>query len=302
MISYGAGDNLAERQKQSNRSRLLIRTTEAALACSIAIGAIMPLQLKGSQIQEPKDTSSPLSLRVASEDNYAWSGYITKYGTGKDNPEPLLKGISATWTVPSQKLTYCSNTGTPVEPTKGTARFSQWIGIGGEDGGKSLIQIGTVIDYTSKPENYYAFYELVPDKISERRITKLHIRPSDTVSAEVVLKDPKKNVWTLCIDDITSNEHFKKNTKFSPDRTTADWMAESGNFMDSDWMTLKPGFAFHNAKALIGERYEDLRLLNPIKIRTIPWRKDKPILAFPSDISQDSSFSINYLENCTDLK
>ena len=79
-----------------------------------------------------------------------WSGYgINGGGT--------YTAVQGSWTVPA--VSYQSYSGSPdVEAS------STWIGVGGQDGDETLIQIGTMQAAAPNGETeYFAWYEVLPD-------------------------------------------------------------------------------------------------------------------------------------------
>jgi hypothetical protein len=81
--------------------------------------------------------------------SHNWSGY----GLGQGGPYTAVQG---SWAVPA--VSYQNYPGSP-----GVEVSSTWIGIGGQDGDESLIQIGTQqMAAPSGDTAYFAWYEVLP--------------------------------------------------------------------------------------------------------------------------------------------
>ena len=139
-----------------------------------------------------------------------WSGYVVSSDLG--NPQPLVTQVNASWTVPNA---YATSTDT---------YSSAWIGIGGFQPDKSLIQTGTEHDYVNGGEFYSAWYEILPDQAI--RIEEMRISPGDLISASIELANPQTNEWKIEIKDITTNQEFSIDLIYNSSKITAEWIVE----------------------------------------------------------------------------
>ena len=103
-------------RKINNKALTLIIIWVVLLALSLILLEILALNLENNQSL----TSS------------IWSGYVVSSNLG--NPQPLVTQINASWIVPNAYATSIDT------------YSSAWIGIGGFQPDKSLIQTGTEHD------------------------------------------------------------------------------------------------------------------------------------------------------------
>lgn len=139
-----------------------------------------------------------------------WSGYVVSSDLG--NPQPVVTGITASWIVPK------------VFSSSIDTYSSAWIGIGGFQPDKSLIQTGTEHDYVNGREFYSAWYEILPDQAI--RIEDMSISPGDLITTTIELINPQNNEWKIEIKDITKNQEFSINLIYNSSRLTAEWIVE----------------------------------------------------------------------------
>ena len=101
-----------------------------------------------------------------------WSGYgINGGGT--------YTTVQGSWTVPA--VSYQSYSGSPdVEAS------STWIGVGGQDGDETLIQIGTMQAAAPNGDTeYFAWYEVLPDTEVPISRKQYPVKPGDTITATI---------------------------------------------------------------------------------------------------------------------
>ena len=101
-----------------------------------------------------------------------WSGYgINGGGT--------YTAVQGSWTVPA--VSYQSYSGSPdVEAS------STWIGIGGQDGDETLIQVGTMQAAAPNGDaEYFAWYEILPATEVPISRKQYPIKPGDTITATI---------------------------------------------------------------------------------------------------------------------
>ncbi len=101
-----------------------------------------------------------------------WSGYgINGGGT--------YTTVQGSWTVPA--VSYQAYSGSPdIEAS------STWIGVGGQDGDETLIQIGTMQAAAPNGDaEYFAWYEVLPDTEVPISRKQYPVKPGDTITATI---------------------------------------------------------------------------------------------------------------------
>ncbi len=101
-----------------------------------------------------------------------WSGYGINGGD-------TYTTVQGSWTVPA--VSYQSYSGSPdVEAS------STWIGVGGQDGDETLIQIGTMQAAAPNGETeYFAWYEVLPETEVPISRKQYPVKPGDTITATI---------------------------------------------------------------------------------------------------------------------
>ena len=150
--------------------------------------------------------------QAQSQTNPTWAGYIV--ATDFSFPKADFTGVNGSWIVPSVNLN-----------TLGSS--SAWVGIGGKFD-KTLIQVGTghecVPGNFGNKAQYYAWYELIPDKAII--INSLVISAGDKITANIKLVSSSKNTWNINIRDDTTGKAFNINVNYDASRLTAEWVLE----------------------------------------------------------------------------
>jgi len=123
-----------------------------------------------------------------------------------------VTAVTGLWTVPS------------VDPTVNDTYSSVWVGIGGY-GEKTLLQTGTAQQSVKGALEYYAWYELLPNRAV--RLPKVTISPGDEITASIELVDPTSNTWNLEIRDLTTGTSFSNDFKYNSSRLSAEWIVEA---------------------------------------------------------------------------
>ena len=122
-----------------------------------------------------------------------------------------MSSVSASWTVPE------------INPSENNTFSGVWIGIGGY-GEDTLIQTGTEQEYIDGKFVYYAWYELLPDYLV--RISNIHVRAGDTITASISLVSKNTNTWSIEIADVTQGQRFKQTFAYNSSRLSAEWVVE----------------------------------------------------------------------------
>jgi hypothetical protein len=138
-----------------------------------------------------------------------WAGYVV--ASDLINPRPVLRYLSASWTVPV----------TEVSPR--STYSAAWIGIGGQRD-DTLIQIGTEQDSAGGRIAYSAWYELYPS--NSVTIAAIEVSAGDSISASINLTDSTTNQWELRITDTTKGQGFDETFFYDSSRLTAEWIVE----------------------------------------------------------------------------
>jgi len=147
---------------------------------------------------------SPLSVSAASPSyltSYNWSGYAVKTGS--------LTGISGSWVVPASSS------------DEALAADAAWVGIGGMDKRRDLIQVGTRGLKYGGAVSYAAWYELFPAPAVE---IPLAVTAGDKMSATVVKVG--KNKWSISISNDTTKESFAILVPYVSSEASAEWIGE----------------------------------------------------------------------------
>ena len=151
-----------------------------------------PLQVGGQHVRIARTTSAEVSTN--------WSGLVD---TGAQ-----FTGVSAQWVVPQ------------VQPSSVSEVSCTWIGIDGTTG-TSLIQTGTNQNSSSGETSYSAWYEILP---APQTILG-GVLPGDHMQASVVETSP--GIWTITINDTTSNQGFSRAFNYSGPGASAEWIEEA---------------------------------------------------------------------------
>jgi Peptidase A4 family len=162
-----------------------------------------------------------------------WSGYGMSGGT--------YSAVQATWTVPA--VSYQSYSGAPkVEAS------SAWIGIGGQDGDETLIQIGTMqaAAPTGDPE-YFAWYEILPATEVPISHKQYPVSPGDTITASIqctsACRSNALSTWTLTLTNGNRwPTPFSITLQYASSLSSVEWIME-GPCLD-DCSGSEPGFAY----------------------------------------------------------
>lgn len=133
-----------------------------------------------------------------------WSGYAIET-TKKDQ----IISIAGDWIVPS------------VKPSKENTYSTVWIGIDGFNN-HSLIQVGTIQDFSNGNAHYTAFWEVLP---SIAQIIPYPVAPNDQMHAKI--SQTQDHSWTITLRNITQNWKYTKETSYSGPRTSAEWIIEA---------------------------------------------------------------------------
>jgi len=151
-----------------------------------------PLRVTGRYVPIARTTSAQVSTN--------WSGVVD---TGAQ-----FTGVSAQWVVPQ------------VQPSSMNEVSCTWIGIDGTTG-TSLIQTGTNQNSSSNGTSYSAWYEILP---APQTILG-GVLPGDHMQASVVQTSP--GIWTITINDTTSNQGFSRAFNYSGPGASAEWIEEA---------------------------------------------------------------------------
>jgi hypothetical protein len=138
-----------------------------------------------------------------------WAGYAV--ASDLQNPQPEVTSVSGSSIVPS------------VSDVGVDAFSAVWVGVGGQYG-HSLIQIGTEQDWLNGGPTYSAWYETLPDQ--SITIDSMQVSAGDRIEAYVTLVDSDREVWSVAIADLSSDQSFQTNLTYDPGRLSGEWIVE----------------------------------------------------------------------------
>ncbi len=189
-------EGLQAKRKFRNRAVFLITVWTLLLVVSLSLLSILLATFN----------SNPQSHSIVS---LSWAGYIISKNS--TNPQLEIIAISASWIVPK------------VNASAGDGYSAAWIGIGGQSD-KTLIQVGTEHTSLGGQENYYVWYELLPDFAV--RLNDIAPSPGDTIVASITLINSDKNQWNIQISDVTNGQAFRNNVIYNSTRSSGEWILE----------------------------------------------------------------------------
>jgi hypothetical protein len=216
-----------------------------------------------------------LSRRLFSLD---WAGYVVV--SDYANPQPLVVGISSSWTVPTINASLSN-------------RFSAaWIGIGGQTD-STLIQAGTEHDSVDGKASYYAWYEMLPsDSIT---ISSMTISPGDKITASISLADVTASKWTIEIDDVTRSEQFKQDFVYQSSQLCGEWIVERPTVNNSFSSLANFGhITFENVKIVMNSTVGSISSFPYYQV-TMQNRQNRQLVTVSNPSSGGSIFSVSYL-------
>jgi Peptidase A4 family len=163
-----------------------------------------------------------------------WSGYGINGGGN-------YTAMQGTWTVPA--VSYQSYSGSPdVEAS------STWIGVGGQDGDETLIQIGTM--QAAAPDGgteYFAWYEVLPDSETPISRKQYPVKPGDTITATIectaACAPYALSTWVLTLTNPGSwPQPYTLTLQYASSLTSVEWIMEGPCIKDCG--SSSPGFAY----------------------------------------------------------
>jgi hypothetical protein len=163
-----------------------------------------------------------------------WSGYgINGGGT--------YTTVQGSWTVPA--VSYQSYSNSPdVEAS------STWIGIGGQDGDETLIQIGTMQAAAPNGETeYFAWYEVLPAAEIPISRKQYPVKPGDTIAATIqctaACAPYGLSTWVLTLTNAGKwPQPYTITLQYASSLTSVEWIMEGPCIKDCG--SSSPGFAY----------------------------------------------------------
>jgi hypothetical protein len=208
-----------------------------------------------------------------------WSGYLA--GSDVQNRSPVVSSVSGSWVVPE------------VNPSENMTFSGIWVGIGGY-GEETLIQTGTEQEYFNGKPVYYAWYELLPDYLV--KIPRIHVEPGDKMTASISLVNETEDTWSIMISDVTRGTHFEKTVVYNSSRLSAEWIVERPKVNGTVSTLADFGTAtFTDCKATIDGVTGVIG--NFSYARLVMHDEDTPLVSVSPLTSDESSFTVNYLES-----
>ena len=163
-----------------------------------------------------------------------WSGYSINGGG-------TYSAVQGSWAVPA--VSYQSYSNSPdVEAS------STWIGIGGQDGDETLIQIGTMQAAAPSGEaEYFAWYEILPAAEVPISRKQYPIKPGDTITATIqctaACAPYALSTWVLTLTDPGSwPQPYTITLQYASSLTSVEWIMEGPCIKDCD--SSSPDFAY----------------------------------------------------------
>jgi hypothetical protein len=161
-----------------------------------------------------------------------WSGYGISGGS--------YTAVQASWTVPA--VSYQSYSGAPKVEASST-----WIGIGGQDGDETLIQIGTM--QAAAPDEdpeYFAWYEILPATEVPISHKQYPVKPGDTITATIQCTSAcgsyALSSWTLTLTDASWPQPYTITLQYASSLGSVEWIMEGPCIKDCS--SSEPGFAY----------------------------------------------------------
>jgi hypothetical protein len=163
-----------------------------------------------------------------------WSGYgINGGGT--------YTTVQGSWTVPA--VSYQAYSGSPdVEAS------STWIGVGGQDGDETLIQIGTMQAAAPGGDTeYFAWYEVLPDTEVPISRKQYPVKPGDTITATIqctaACAPYALSTWVLTLTDAGNwPQPYTITLQYASSLTSVEWIMEGPCIKECG--SSSPGFAY----------------------------------------------------------
>jgi len=161
-----------------------------------------------------------------------WSGYGVNGGS--------YTSVQGTWIVP--KVAYQSYPGSPKVEASST-----WIGIGGQDGDETLIQIGTMqaAGPSGEPE-YFAWYEVLPQTETPISRKDYPIKPGDTITAKIQCMSAcgsyALSTWTLTLTNDRWPKPYSITLQYASSLSSVEWIMEGPCIANCS--SAQPGFAY----------------------------------------------------------
>jgi hypothetical protein len=207
----------------------------------------------------------------------SWAGYIISQSF---NAQQKVNGIEGSWVVPQ------------VNASGGDGYSSAWIGVGGQLD-KTLIQVGTEQDILGIQENYYAWYEMLPNFAV--RINGLTISPGDTIAASLTLIDSNANVWSIQLSDNTNGQTFSLDVIYNSTLSSGEWIVERPSINNQISTLCNFGtIPFSNCQITLDNVKGSISSFDYSKVQMT--NQQAALLASVSTLSPDgASFNVNYV-------
>ena len=146
--------------------------------------------------------ASPVTASAASKNSYDWSGYVACGGG--------FSSVSGAWSVPY------------VEPRgSGSSELASWVGIGGANGARDLIQTGTNAIVANGSVSYTAWYELYP---APSVTIPLSVSAGDSIFASVASLGGGR--WFIYLEDRSTGGSYHAIVNYRSTGSSAEWIIE----------------------------------------------------------------------------
>jgi hypothetical protein len=200
------------------------------------------------------------------------------------NPQPTVTGVTASWNVST------------VSPSTSNAFAAAWIGIGGDQFDKTLIQCGTEEDSIFGQTRYSAWYELLPN--NSITIPTINISPGDVIQASIQLTNGTLNQWVINLTDTANGQTFQNTFTYNSSQLSAEWIVERPTINGAPSRLADFGaITFYNCTATIGSTTGPIESFpeNPLVMYSSTSRNAVQLTDVSALNSDGNSFTVNYL-------
>jgi hypothetical protein len=204
-------------------AHLKVRHTTGLLTMA-AVAGLAVLSIPMALSSHPARRAAQQSAQKVHESPSAYESHqtvSTKNWAGLVDSGTTFTGAQADWAVPA------------VTTSLQNEESTTWVGVDGVgDSSSSLIQTGTEQNSVGSTGvsavTYYAWYEITAADDTTPQHTVFRVQPGDQISASVV--EQSANLWTVSIDDQTSDQSFTQSFAYDGPGTSAEFVEEAPTF------------------------------------------------------------------------
>lgn len=239
------------------------------------------IEVMDGPISRPMEQVGDISTRAVSSYSSNWSGYMSNLGTSSSNCYTQVQGD------------YIQPTIASISGASNANVVGYWVGLGGSNQNRPLVQAGTA---TTGKSDYWAWYEyLSPKHLNPAiRITSLAIHPGDRIHVYISFQkaNDKFNYYIANnttgksasgIVEIDGDEYF--------DGSTAEWITERASSKLSNFGSI----TMTNCKATLNtsNTWKNLNSLSGINKITLTSNGSSSgtKLCIPGSITSNNNFT-----------